>query len=1030
MSWVTGIWSFCGGACLALGLKQIALWSHDRNARASLAFSGMALSVAAMAAFELAMMRASTLDRFGLLMRWIHVPVFVLVVCLVIFVRLYFGTGGLWLGSAACGLRLVSLVLNLILLGLSYPPLTSLGHVEFLGERVSVAKGVHSWLLEIEIGNLSSLLLLAFVVDASVALWRRGGRNARRRAAVVGGSVAIFIVIAAGLTVFIRLGVVHAPCVLTPAFLVFVVAMSYELVYDHAGIRRDLDERLRLQALIASAGTAFVNVAPYQVDEEIEKWMRRMITALDADRIGLFEFTGDHNVARNTHQATREGVPNLPQEFSYDEVPWYLGEIRAARPVVLSDVLRELPPQATAERELATKHRTRALMGFPVAMGGAVVRGIDCVTVQETRVWSEAAQNALRSVGQIFAHALAERQAEIALRESEQRFRIVADSAPVLIWMSGPDKLCTFFNKTWLEFTGRTLEQEMGNGWAEGVHPDDLQCCLKTYAEAFDGWQPFVMQYRLRRYDGEYRWVSDNGVPRYDDRNNFAGYIGSCVDVTESISNEQALRESEERMSLVIDAANLGLWEWNVSKDELWGSKARRALLGLPTAGKIKLEEGLSAVHVDDRDRVRQTFKDAVRTGENYHVEYRVVLPGGSVRWTDHRGRCVKGVAARDLVLRGISMDVTEQKRAEEKFRLAVEASPSGILLVNQTGQIVLVNAHIEELFGYGREELIGQSVEILVPERFASKHPEYRANFLAAPTRRAMGAGRELFGRRKDGSEFPVEIGLNPIETPDGILVLASVVDISARKRAEEEAQLRRAEINRLTRVSLLGEMAGSIAHEVNQPLGAMMANASAMIHFIDRGHVDAKQLREILSSVVRDGRRASDVIGNIRDTIKKGTAAQKNVALNDIVRNVMHMVQPDAAALSCDLRASLAEHLPTIDADPVQIQQVLINLLGNAFDAMRDISPSKRKVEIATELDAGSVRVSVRDHGLGIGKTSSERLFEQFYTTKEDGLGMGLAIVRSIIQAHSGTISAENAEGGGARFVFGLPAGNGSLE
>ena len=375
-------------------------------------------------------------------------------------------------------------------------------------------------------------------------------------------------------------------------------------------------------------------------------------------------------------------------------------------------------------------------------------------------------------------------------------------------------------------------------------------------------------------------------------------------------------------------------------------------------------------------------------------------------------------------------MDVTEQKRAEEKFRLAVEASPSGILLVNQTGQIVLVNAHIEELFGYGREELIGQSVEILVPERFASKHPEYRANFLAAPTRRAMGAGRELFGRRKDGSEFPVEIGLNPIETPDGILVLASVVDISARKRAEEEAQLRRAEINRLTRVSLLGEMAGSIAHEVNQPLGAMMANASAMIHFIDRGHVDAKQLREILSSVVRDGRRASDVIGNIRDTIKKGTAAQKNVALNDIVRNVMHMVQPDAAALSCELRASLAEHLPTIDADPVQIQQVLINLLGNAFDAMRDISPSKRKVEIATELDAGSVRVSVRDHGLGIGKTSSERLFEQFYTTKEDGLGMGLAIVRSIIQAHSGTISAENAEGGGARFVFGLPAGNRSLE
>jgi C4-dicarboxylate-specific signal transduction histidine kinase len=223
---------------------------------------------------------------------------------------------------------------------------------------------------------------------------------------------------------------------------------------------------------------------------------------------------------------------------------------------------------------------------------------------------------------------------------------------------------------------------------------------------------------------------------------------------------------------------------------------------------------------------------------------------------------------------------------------------------------------------------------------------------------------------------------------------------------------------------------MAGSIAHEVNQPLGAIMANASAGVNFIDRDHVDIKKLREILVAVVRDGRRARDVISNVRDTIKKGAAMRRNVLLNDIIKNVMHMVGPDAAALSCELKASLAEDLPTIDADPIQIQQVLINLVGNAFDAMRDIPPGKRKVEIATEPDEGSVRVSVRDHGNGLGETSRERLFEQFYTTKEDGLGMGLAIVRSIIQAHSGTISAENAEGGGARFVFALPASDGSLK
>src|SRR4029077_15263275 len=167
---------------------------------------------------------------------------------------------------------------------------------------------------------------------------------------------------------------------------------------------------------------------------------------------------------------------------------------------------------------------------------------------------------------------------ESELRESESRFRIVADAAPVLIWMAGVDKLCTFFNKSWLEFTGRSVEQELGNGWVEGVHADDLQQCLKTYTEAFDAHKPFVMQYRLRRRDGEYRWLSDNGVPRYDTLGQFAGYIGSCVDVTELLSKEQALRQFEERVVLAAQAAHLGVWEMDPATNELWMSDSARAL--------------------------------------------------------------------------------------------------------------------------------------------------------------------------------------------------------------------------------------------------------------------------------------------------------------------------------------------------------------------------------------------------------------------------------------------------------------------
>src|SRR5438034_6132406 len=177
----------------------------------------------------------------------------------------------------------------------------------------------------------------------------------------------------------------------------------------------------------------------------------------------------------------------------------------------------------------------------------------------------------------LFLAALIEERVtgENELQESESRFQFVADAAPVLIWMAGVDKLCTFFNKPWLHFTGRSMEQELGNGWAEGVHQDDLERCVQVYTSAFDARQPFVMQYRLRRDDGEYRWISDQGIPRYDAQGRFAGYIGSCVDVTELVNKDQALRESEERMRVAAEAVNLGMWEWDLSKDEFWATNAR-----------------------------------------------------------------------------------------------------------------------------------------------------------------------------------------------------------------------------------------------------------------------------------------------------------------------------------------------------------------------------------------------------------------------------------------------------------------------
>ena len=248
--------------------------------------------------------------------------------------------------------------------------------------------------------------------------------------------------------------------------------------------------------------------------------------------------------------------------------------------------------------------------------------------------------------------------------------------------------------------------------------------------------------------------------------------------------------------------------------------------------------------------------------------------------------------------------------------------------------------------------------------------------------------------------------------------------MDISARKATEEETRRSREQVEVLSRVSLLGEMTASLAHELNQPLAAIVNNATAAMQYLEHGRLDPKQLQEILTDVVGDGHRAYDIMRNVRSAIKKGSAIRGPMNLNDVVNAVTRMVQPDTAAQFCKLETSLAEDLPAIEGDPIQIQQVLINLVRNAVDAMHDTPTNRRVVEVATNRNGdGTICVAVRDYGFGISEMTRDRLFEQFFTTKEEGLGMGLAIVRSIVEAHGGTIAAENADGGGARFQFRLP-------
>jgi len=367
----------------------------------------------------------------------------------------------------------------------------------------------------------------------------------------------------------------------------------------------------------------------------------------------------------------------------------------------------------------------------------------------------------------------------------------------------------------------------------------------------------------------------------------------------------------------------------------------------------------------------------------------------------------------------------SELQVGEERFRRVVEAAPSAMIMVNHEGQITLANLQAEKTFGYPREELLGRPMEILVPERLRTGYRDFWQNYLCDPQARPMGAGRELFGRRKDGSEVPVEIGLSPIHTSNGPLVLASIVDITERKLAELEAARQRHDLAHLARVTALGELSSSLAHELTHPLTAILSNAQAAQRFLADDDVDLDEVREILNDIVTQDQRAGEVIHGLRQLLKKGELQEHcdDVDLNEVIRDVVNLMRSDLINRNVTMDTDLAQNLPAITGDRVQLQQVLLNLALNGCEAMGDYNSSERRLLIASQWENGAVRVSVSDSGSGIPGEKMEQVFERFFTTKKEGMGLGLSVCRTIIDAHRGKIWATNNAGCGATFHFSLP-------
>jgi PAS domain S-box-containing protein len=694
---------------------------------------------------------------------------------------------------------------------------------------------------------------------------------------------------------------------------------------------------------------------------------------------------------------------------------------------------------------------------FPITMGiegelGLIVAGSQRVGFPEQTerlVLSVAAnqaaiglQQALRLneqklVARELDRRVAERTRELAKANEELQLQVgLLQHLPVSAWTLKPDGTPEFVNRVWLEFSGQTLDfvRSHPEAWMEAVHPDDREAATMIFREAVRSGKDFTLETRsLRAWDGAYRWHLQQALALRDSEGNVLKFVGTTTDIDDRKRAEEELRASENELRKIVDSIPGLVFVTNPNGQMQLPNRQLLQYFG-KTVEELNAWAASDAIHPDDLPRAIEGHTRSVKSGTPYDLELRYRRADGVYRWFQARNLPMRDSHGKIAGWSGLLTDIEDRKRAEDELkrsearhRVVVETASDAVVSIDESGVIILANPATKRIFGYNPEQLIGKPLTVLMPGAMRKLHETGFKRYLETGARHLNWQGTEMTALRANGEEFPAEVSFGEMTADERKVFTGFIRDISEKKRSQEMLHNTQAELSRMMRVMTLGQLTASIAHEVSQPLSGIITNASTCLRMLKSDPPSIEGALETAQRTIRDGNRASEVITRLRSLFSKKQIDVEPLDLNEAAREVIALLSGELQRNNVILKQEFGDHLPAVRGDRVQLQQVILNLLRNASDAMNSIEDRPRQLVLRTEREGEYVRLSVQDSGVGFTREVADQMFESFYTTKSDGMGVGLSVSRSIIEANHGRLWATANDGPGATFAFSIPCEHG---